>query len=195
MKNTILCACLFLLTNTAWAESASQPETQQRVAMKDGKITIHMQGNQYESGVQFDLSDPDMVLTIETDSAEPIYTNESQEESSFPLSEETAPPTEDDVPSQKGNGDEPVSPFNEARSLALKLEAQENAVKGDFNAALTLLEQAQPLTETPENILATKGSVLYKLGKIEDAIIAWQQALKHNPDLPEVKRMMKWLEK
>jgi Flp pilus assembly protein TadD len=87
------------------------------------------------------------------------------------------------------------SPFNEAKALALKVEAQKSAVSGDFEQALQFLNETQPLTAQPAKILATKGSVLYKLGNVESAIVAWQQALELDPNLGEVKRMMEWLEK
>ncbi|BDU38218.1 tetratricopeptide repeat protein [Vibrio nigripulchritudo] len=189
MKLKLACLSLMLVAFQSMAQETDTSAINQRVEMKDGKITIHLQGHAYESGVQFDLSDPDMVLTIETDpSAAP--------QALQPLPE----PTNDELESELENhqntpAPEEDSPFNEAKALALKVEAQERAVSGDFDQALQLLNEAQPLTAQPAKILATKGSVLYKLGNVESAIVAWQQALELDPNLGEVKRMMEWLEK
>ncbi|USD67920.1 tetratricopeptide repeat protein [Vibrio sp. SCSIO 43136] len=151
---------------------------------RDDLLVIEVQGNQYRSSVQIDLSDPNLILVIDNDAVE-AQQGDTEELLESELSEEAAELDEETA----------LTLDREAECLALRLEAKEAAAKGDYEQALKLLDQALPLAEQPAQVLATKGSVLYKLKDMPGAIQAWKKALAIDPSMTEVSEMLKWLEK
>tara|TARA_B100001094_G_scaffold332312_1_gene403843 strand:- start:3489 stop:3992 length:504 start_codon:yes stop_codon:yes gene_type:complete len=160
--NTLLIMTMVALTATAAsAEEASSTSEKQQKKSKMMNVNVKGQGNMYNSDVDFDLNDPNVIVTIETD--------ETDE-------------TEDSM-------------FDEKKANKLHSKAQKLARTGRYQEALTLLKEAETLTENPAKILSLQGSALYKLNRIDSAKDAWNESLRHDSKQPEIKRMLSWLEK
>lgn len=147
-----------LAATAASAEEASSTSEKQQKKSKMMNVNVKGQGNMYNSDVDFDLNDPNVIVTIETDD------------------------TEDSM-------------FDEKKANKLHSKAQKLARTGRYQEALTLLKEAEPLTENPAKILSLQGSALYKLNRIDSAKDAWNESLRYDPKQPEIKRMLSWLEK
>lgn len=150
-----------LIATAVSAEEANSTTTTSEEKQKQSKmmnVNVKGQGNMYNSDVDFDLNDPNVIVTIETDE------------------------TEDSM-------------FDEQKANKLHSKAQKLARTGRYQEALTLLKEAEPLTENPAKILSLQGSALYKLNRIDSAKDAWNESLRHDSKQPEIKRMLSWLEK
>ena len=158
--HTLVIMTIVALTATAVSaeEANSTTTTSEEKQSKMMNVNVKGQGNMYNSDVDFDLNDPNVIVTIETDD-----TDESM--------------------------------FDEKKANKLHSKAQKLARTGRYQEALTLLKEAEPLTENPAKILSLQGSALYKLNRIDSAKDAWNESLRHDPKQPEIKRMLSWLEK
>lgn len=165
-----------LITTVAFASGVTSQQVIESVPFKSNHLSIRLNGEQYRSAFQIDLSDPNLILTIDTD---------------------LIPEEEIDIllPELNSSEEAQVSVFNEPKSLALRVEAKEKAANGDFVGSLALLNEAEALTETPAKVLSMKGSVHYKLNQVELAVVSWKKALELDPSLTDVSDIIKWLEK
>ncbi len=80
------------------------------------------------------------------------------------------------TPPQDAVGDEAIGPADPIEAAAQKI------AQGDAQGALTLLEDA--LDEHPDDheLLFSKGVALRELGRVDDAMAAWDAALSKEPD-------------
>ncbi|RYU70397.1 hypothetical protein ERW51_02470 [Aliivibrio finisterrensis] len=164
----------FMMASMVSANEIVSQKSVESIPFEKNQLSIRLNGDQYQSAFQIDLSDPNLILTIDTELL-------PQEDLDALLPE-------------LGKTDKPTT-INEAKSLALRVKAKEKATKGDYAGALVLLNEAEGLTENPAKVLSMKGSVQYKLNQVELAIVSWEKALKLDPSLTEVSDMIKWLEK
>lgn len=67
--------------------------------------------------------------------------------------------------------------------------AQKSFYNKNYELALKEVEDAQSISETAIGY-ALKGSILYKMGKIEGAIYNWKKALQLNPQMSEVEEIL-----
>lgn len=67
--------------------------------------------------------------------------------------------------------------------------AQKSFYSKNYELALKEVEDAQSISETAIGY-ALKGSILYKMGKIEGAIYNWKKALQLNPQMSEVEEIL-----
>lgn len=178
MKKRIVLTSAFvtqcLLSSAVYATPSIEEKAKKDLPFERDTLSVQLNGDQYQSAFQIDLSDPNLILTIDTDLL-------PQEDIDALLPE-------------LGETDKATT-INEAKSLALRVKAKEKATKGDYTGALALLNEAEGLTANPAKVLSMKGSVQYKLNQVELAIVSWKKALKLDPSLTDVSDMIKWLEK
>ncbi|MUI55855.1 hypothetical protein [Aliivibrio fischeri] len=165
-----------MMMSMASASDVISQQTAENIPFDKNQLSVRLNGEQYRSAFQIDLSDPNLILTIDTDLI--------PEEDINAL-----------LPELNDSKEAQVSAFNEPKSLALRIEAKEKAANGDFVGALALLNEAEALTENPAKVLSMKGSVHYKLDQVELAIVSWKKALELDPSLTEVSDIIQWLEK
>ena len=78
-------------------------------------------------------------------------------------------------------------------STKLVMEAQALFYKKEYNKSSDKLDSAIELALDNAYAHALHGSVLFKLGKTQDAIIAWQRALELDPSLTDINNTLKKL--
>ncbi|MDN2480543.1 tetratricopeptide repeat protein [Vibrio agarivorans] len=119
----------------------------------------------YESSLNLDINDPNVILHIDT-------------------SDHNGDEDDEDTPSITGDINKAVELSNSAQSLA---EGE------NFTQALEALESALEHAPNMAETHALKGSVLFKLGDSAGARQAWKRSLELNPNQPDVKDILAWV--
>lgn len=167
-----------------------EPETQDELAdyarKNHGIMNIHRHGPGFDVLLTLDAGDSDVVFSM-----------------AMPAGGETfMPEISDKMRSATTEGDKPQNPaeetayFNEktlgifSDSTKHMLNAQALFYRKDYWKALEETNKAMSLVPKSAQAYALKGSIYYKMGRNKDAQQNWQQALKLDPSLEDVKRSL-----
>jgi tetratricopeptide (TPR) repeat protein len=152
-----------------------------------GLVNIHRHGPGYDVMMMLNAGESDIVFSMD-----------------LPVGGETyMPEIAEQMKARRENGEEPGSIeeekdfFNE-KALSLfsdatkhMLSAQALFYRKSYWKALEQTNKAMSLVPSSAQAHALKGSIYYKMGRKKDAKVSWQQALKLDPSLTEVKESLK----
>lgn len=152
-----------------------------------GLVNIHRHGPGYDVMMMLNAGESDIIFSMD-----------------LPVGGETyMPEISEQMKARRENGEEPGSMeeekdfFNE-KALSLfsdatkhMLSAQALFYRKSYWKALEQTNKAMSLVPSSAQAHALKGSIYYKMGRKKDAKVSWQQALKLDPSLTEVKESLK----
>jgi len=152
-----------------------------------GLINIHRHGPGYDVMMMLNAGESDIVFSMDLPSGGETYMPEISEQMKARREKGKKP----------GSIEEESEFFNE-KSLSLfsdatkhMLSAQALFYRKSYWKALEETNKAMSLVPSSAQAHALKGSIYYKMGRKKDAKISWQQALKLDPSLTEVKESLK----
>jgi len=197
----VLGMALLLTGCGGWKEKAAQvDELRNRAALhydlqqekrkkRDGLITVTRKGKNYDIQLQFDASDENVYFYMEIP--------QDEQKAMLPMAENT--PVEELDPEESIPEEEPAEVVEAVPEKAVfQAKQADNATKHMLYAQTYLYEKKysralgeinQVLEIVPQSSVghALKGSIYYKLGAIDQARSAWEQALRIDPNMENVR--------
>lgn len=197
----LLLPLLLMACSTAPLEENANPFAQQEVepqpeemdladyARKNhGVMNIHRHGPGFDVLLTLDAGDSDIVFSMAMPAGGETFMPEISEKM-----RSNANAAGDDKPQ---SASEEQAYFNEktlgvfSDSTKHMLNAQALFYRKDYWKALEETNKAMSLVPKSAQAYALKGSIYYKMGRNKDAQQNWQQALKLDPSLDDVKRSL-----
>lgn len=87
-----------------------------------------------------------------------------------------------------------LSPKEKSKLSALMIRANEMFYRGNFAGALTLINQAETIDPKNIQVKTMKGSLLIETKHVDEGIQYWKDALKLNPNQPDLEMKIHELE-
>jgi len=168
---------------------ASDVDTAEYAKKNHGIVNIHRHGPGYDVMMMLNAGESDIIFSMDLPVGGETYMPE--------IAEQMRKNKEREQGKRPDTIEEEKEFFNE-KSLALfsdatkhMLSAQALFYRKSYWKALEQTNKAMSLVPSSAQAHALKGSIYYKMGRKKDAKISWQQALRLDPSLTDVKESLK----
>jgi tetratricopeptide (TPR) repeat protein len=152
-----------------------------------GLVNIHRHGPGYDVMMMLNAGESDIIFSMDLPVGGETYMPEISEQMRAKRERSSAP----------GSIEEEKEFFNE-KALSLfsdatkhMLSAQALFYRKSYWKALEQTNKAMSLVPSSAQAHALKGSIYYKMGRKKDAKVSWQEALRLDPSLTDVKESLK----
>jgi len=162
-------------------------DTEEYAKKNHGLVNIHRHGPGYDVMMMLNAGESDIIFSMDLPLGGETYMPEITEQMQGKSSQGAKPGSieeEKDFFNQKA-----LSLFSDATKHMLS--AQALFYRKSYWKALEETNKAMSLVPSSAQAHALKGSIYYKMGRKKDAKQSWQQALKLDPSLTDVKESLK----
>jgi tetratricopeptide (TPR) repeat protein len=152
-----------------------------------GLINIHRHGPGYDVMMMLNAGENDIIFSMDLPVGGETYMPEISEQ--MKARREKGNTTGSIEEEKEFFNEKALSLFSDATKHMLS--AQALFYRKSYWKALEQTNKAMSLVPSSAQAHALKGSIYYKMGRKKDAKVSWQQALKLDPSLTEVKESLK----
>lgn len=154
-----------------------------------GLVNIHRHGPGYDVMMMLNAGESDIIFSMDLPVGGETYMPEISEQLQEKRERERGKKPDTIEEEKEFFNEKALSLFSDATKHMLS--AQALFYRKSYWKALEETNKAMSLVPSSAQAHALKGSIYYKMGRKKDAKVSWQQALKLDPSLTEVKESLK----
>ncbi|NVK37052.1 MAG: tetratricopeptide repeat protein [Gammaproteobacteria bacterium] len=154
-----------------------------------GLVNIHRHGPGYDVMMMLNAGESDIIFSMDLPVGGETYMPEIAEQMQDKREREKGKKPDTIEEEKEFFNEKALSLFSDATKHMLS--AQALFYRKSYWKALEETNKAMSLVPSSAQAHALKGSIYYKMGRKKDAKVSWQQALKLDPSLTEVKESLK----
>ncbi len=154
-----------------------------------GLVNIHRHGPGYDVMMMLNAGESDIIFSMDLPVGGETFMPEISEQMQEKREREKGKKPDTIEEEKEFFNEKALSLFSDATKHMLS--AQALFYRKSYWKALEETNKAMSLVPSSAQAHALKGSIYYKMGRKKDAKVSWQQALKLDPSLTEVKESLK----